>query len=156
MNKILSGNEALKEIKKWQQTGHEIVFTNGCFDLLHVGHVRYLKASAALGQKLVVALNSDASVKKLKGSGRPVNKLEDRMEVLAALEFVDLVTHFEEETPLQLISLFLPDIITKGGDYTIDTIVGADIVIENGGSVEIIDFEKGYSTTSMLNAKNSH
>jgi len=153
MNKVQSPEDALKTITQWQQTGYQIVFTNGCFDLIHVGHIRYLKASGALGDKLIVAINSDASVRILKGENRPVNNLADRMEVMAALECVDLVTFFEEETPLNIISSLIPDILTKGGDYTADNVVGGDVVTENGGRVEIIDFEKGYSTTNILSKK---
>ena len=153
MNKVQSPEDALKTITQWQQTGYQVVFTNGCFDLIHVGHIRYLKASGALGDKLIVAINSDASVRILKGENRPVNNLADRMEVMAALECVDLVTFFEEETPLNIISSLIPDILTKGGDYTADNVVGGDVVTENGGRVEIIDFEKGYSTTNILSKK---
>lgn len=150
MNKIQDQKSAAATVKSWQQQGLNVVFTNGCFDILHVGHIRYLQASAGLGDKLVLAINADASVKKLKGDSRPVNSLEDRMEVLAALSCVDLVTSFEEETPLNIITQLVPDVLTKGGDYTVDTIVGADVVLENGGSVQVIDFVQGYSTTAVI------
>ena len=150
MFKVCSQEDAKDIVRKWQQSGLQVVFTNGVFDILHVGHLRYLYASKALGDKLVVALNSDASVKILKGDSRPVNKLKDRMELLSGLAVVDLVISFEEETPFNIISALIPDIITKGGDYTPDTVVGADIVTEHGGSVRIINFENGYSTTSTI------
>ena len=127
-----------------------VVFTNGVFDVLHVGHLRYLNASKALGDKLIIALNSDESVKKLKGDNRPINTLADRMELIAGFEPVDLVISFEEETPFNVINALIPDVITKGGDYTPDTVVGAEIVTENGGEVIIINFEEGYSSTSII------
>lgn len=150
MFKVCSQEDAKEIVRSWQQSGFQVVFTNGVFDILHVGHLRYLYASKALGDKLVVALNSDASVKILKGDSRPVNKLKDRMELLSGLAVVDLVISFEEETPLNIISSLIPDIITKGGDYTPETVVGADIVTEYGGSVRIINFEDGYSSTAIL------
>ena len=150
MSKIQSWEAGTELVRSWQQSGYQVVFTNGVFDILHVGHLRYLNASKKLGDKLVLALNSDASVKKLKGDTRPFNNLDDRMELIAALEPVDLVLSFEEETPLNIITLLIPDIITKGGDYTPDMVVGGDIVMEHGGSVEIINFEEGYSTTSFI------
>jgi len=149
-SKIFDSIQAANRVKMWQQQGLEVVFTNGCFDLLHVGHVRYLNHSASLGDKLIVALNSDNSVKRLKGSTRPINTLNDRMEVIAALECVDAVTSFDEDTPLHIIQHILPDIITKGGDYTAEQVVGGAEVIETGGKVVIIDFEKGYSTTATI------
>ncbi len=150
MFKVCSQEDAKEIVRKWQQSGFQVVFTNGVFDILHVGHLRYLQASKALGDKLVVALNSDTSVKILKGDSRPVNKLKDRMELLSGLTVVDLVISFEEETPFNIISALIPDIITKGGDYTPETVVGADIVMEHGGSVRIIKFEDGYSTSSSI------
>lgn len=149
-NKVLSPQEAEKAVKIWQQQGLNVVFTNGCFDILHPGHVRYLTQSRALGDKLIVALNDDDSVRRLKGRSRPVNTLADRMEVLSALQCVDAVTCFSEDTPLILIQSLLPDILTKGGDYTPDKVVGADAVTEAGGQVIIIDFETGYSTSNIL------
>jgi rfaE bifunctional protein nucleotidyltransferase chain/domain len=127
-----------------------VVFTNGCFDILHRGHVEYLSAARALGDALVIGLNTDASVRRLKGEGRPVNQEEDRALVLAALEAVDAVVHFDEDTPLELITALLPDVLVKGGDYTIDTIVGAREVVAAGGEVVVAPLLAGRSTTSIL------
>jgi D-beta-D-heptose 7-phosphate kinase/D-beta-D-heptose 1-phosphate adenosyltransferase len=127
-----------------------VVFTNGCFDILHRGHVEYLSAARALGDCLVIGLNSDESVRRLKGSGRPVNSEGDRAYVLAGLEAVDAVTLFHEDTPLDLIRSLLPDVLVKGGDYTIDTIVGANEVIAAGGEVVVAQLVPGRSTTSIL------
>lgn len=129
----------------------ELVFTNGCFDVLHVGHVRYLKASRAFGGFQVIGLNSDASVRRLKGPTRPLNREEDRAEVLLGLKSVDAVVLFDEETPYELIKALTPRVLTKGGDYNRSTIVGADIVESNGGKVVVIPFEDGYSTTGLVN-----
>lgn len=150
LTKINSLEDAVSMVKTWQQSGFNVVFTNGVFDVLHVGHLRYLNASKALGDKLIIALNSDESVKKLKGDNRPINTLADRMELISGLEPVDLVISFEEETPFNVINALIPDVITKGGDYTPDTVVGAEIVTENGGEVIIINFEEGYSSTSII------
>ena len=141
LTKINSLEDAVSMVKTWQQSGFNVVFTNGVFDVLHVGHLRYLNASKALGDKLIIALNSD---------NRPINTLADRMELIAGFEPVDLVISFEEETPFNVINALIPDVITKGGDYTPDTVVGADIVTENGGEVIIINFEEGYSSTSII------
>lgn len=127
-----------------------MVFTNGCFDILHVGHVRYLQASREQGRYLVVGLNSDSSVKKLKGTSRPVNTESDRAEVLLGLSSVDYVVLFNEDTPLKLIESLKPQILTKGGDYKKETIVGAHFVESLGGKVVIIPFEPGYSTTATI------
>jgi rfaE bifunctional protein nucleotidyltransferase chain/domain len=128
----------------------KIVFTNGCFDIIHSGHIKYLNDSKKLGDILVVGLNSDASVKRLKGSDRPINSENDRALVLSALKSIDYVSIFDEDTPLELITEIIPDIITKGGDYNPETIVGADIVINNGGKVVIIQYVEGKSTTSII------
>lgn len=149
--KFKNAAEAAAIVQSWQDAGLEVVFTNGVFDILHVGHVRYLQASRLLGDKLIIGLNADDSVRRLKGDSRPINNLEARAEVLAALQCVDLITFFEEDTPLEIISLILPDILTKGGDYSIDKIVGAEIVQDQGGTVHSIDFIPGYSTTGILN-----
>lgn len=130
--------------------GHEVVFTNGCFDLLHPGHIRYLAHARDLGNFLVIGLNSDASVRRLKGPERPIQPERVRAEMLAALHMVDAVVLFNEDTPLELISALKPDILVKGGDYTPETVVGADVVTEYGGRVEIIPFENGYSTTDLI------
>lgn len=131
--------------------GRRIVFTNGCFDLLHPGHVRYLAAARQLGDTLVVALNTDASVRRLgKGDDRPINNQNDRAEVIAALADVDFVTLFDDDTPLELIRLLRPDVLVKGGDWQIDQIVGADLVRARGGEVHSLPFAPGYSTTELL------
>lgn len=128
----------------------KVVFTNGCFDLIHKGHVTYLERAGKLGSLLVVALNSDASVKRLKGPSRPINSLPDRLEVLAALESVDYVTWFDEDTPLELIRLLKPHVLVKGGDWKIDQIVGAQDVISWGGKVRSLVFVEGRSTTQII------
>lgn len=134
-----------------QQLGESIVFTNGCFDLLHAGHVDYLKAAKALGDRLVVAINTDASIKRLKGETRPINTLANRMTVLQALQAVDWVIPFDEDTPLDLINLLQPDILVKGADYQKENIVGADSVINKGGRVETITLTPHCSTTAIIN-----
>lgn len=134
------------------QRHKKIVFTNGCFDILHIGHIRYLKEAKAKGDILVLGLNSDASVKRLKGPSRPVNSEQDRMDMLAEMEFIDYVVLFEEDTPYNLITRVKPDILVKGGDYNVDNIVGADFVRANGGTVEVIPFVEGKSTTNIINA----
>ncbi len=131
--------------------GRKLVFTNGCFDILHRGHVSYLHAAAALGDMLIVGLNTDRSVAALKGPQRPLNNTADRAYVLAALQCVDAVVVFDEETPLQLISFLSPHVLVKGGDYSPDRVVGASHVLGLGGRVEIIPFVSGYSTTSLIN-----
>ena len=137
-------------IKSEQLKGKKIVFTNGCFDILHRGHVTYLNQARELGDLLIVGINSDESVKRVKGPERPVNMLEDRAYVLSALKSVDYVIPFEEDTPLNLINLIMPDILVKGGDYTIDRIIGAQEVLANGGKVEIIPFVPGKSTSAII------
>lgn len=128
----------------------KVVFTNGCFDILHLGHITYLAQARQLGDALVVGLNSDASVRRLKGPSRPVNDQNARAKVLAALECVDYVVFFEEDTPLNIITQVVPDVLVKGGDYSIDNIVGADFVMQNGGKVLTIPFVNGFSTTSII------
>ncbi len=130
--------------------GQRIVFTNGCFDLLHPGHVRYLEAARALGDLLVVGLNDDASVRQLKGPGRPVLRLPERAEVLAGLEAVDHVVAFAEDTPLRVIELLEPDVLVKGADWAADEIVGRELVLARGGRVERVEVVPGVSTTELL------
>lgn len=144
--------EALRlAIAEVQQQGEKVVLTNGCFDILHPGHVRYLQQARKLGDKLVVLVNSDASVKRLKGPERPVNQLDQRMEMLAALECVDWVTEFDADTPQTLIESLLPDILVKGGDYDdISQIAGHECVLANGGEVKILSFIEGHSTTNII------
>jgi D-beta-D-heptose 7-phosphate kinase/D-beta-D-heptose 1-phosphate adenosyltransferase len=149
-NKILS-REALENMSRtWHADGKKIVFTNGCFDILHKGHLQILTASAGFGDVLVVGLNSDASVKRLKGPERPVNDEEFRLWMMASLELVDAVTVFDEPTPKELVTVLQPDVIVKGGDYTPDQVVGASEVLARGGEVKIIPIVQGYSTTSLI------
>ena len=129
----------------------KIVFTNGCFDLLHVGHVRYLAQAKKLGDFLIIGLNSDSSVKELKGEDRPINSFEDRATLLSAIKSVDLVIMFEEQTPENLIKDIVPDILVKGGDYNIEDIVGYQTVMQNGGQVKTLSFYDGYSSTNYIN-----
>jgi D-beta-D-heptose 7-phosphate kinase/D-beta-D-heptose 1-phosphate adenosyltransferase len=130
--------------------GEKIVFTNGCFDLLHPGHVTYLEDAKKLGQRLVVAVNADASVKRLKGEGRPIQSAESRMAVLAGLESVDWVVVFEDDTPERLLQLLKPDVLVKGGDYSPEQVVGASIVKNYGGDVKVLSFVENVSTTSIV------
>ena len=148
--KILDVNSAKTLLDEWKQNSYSIVFTNGCFDILHAGHVDYLEKSRALGDKLIIAVNTDQSVSKIKGPTRPIVDEKARMKVLASLEFVDCVTWFNEDTPLDLIKLLEPDILVKGDDYSMDNIVGADVVMKNGGRVETIPLLKGHSTSSII------
>lgn len=149
-DKILSLDALQHRCNAWRTTGQKIVFTNGCFDILHYGHLQLLAAAAELGNKLVVGLNTDASVHKLKGPERPVTNEKDRLFQLASLLFVDAVCLFDEDTPENLIKAIKPDVLVKGGDYTIDRIVGADFVTSYGGEVAVIPFVQGYSTTSLI------
>jgi rfaE bifunctional protein nucleotidyltransferase chain/domain len=138
-------------INKIKAERKKIVFTNGCFDLLHVGHIRYLSQAKKLGDFLIIGLNSDSSVKELKGEDRPINSFEDRATLLSAIESVDLVIMFEEQTPENLIKDIVPDILVKGGDYNIEDIVGYQTVIQNGGQVKTLSFYEGYSSTNYIN-----
>ncbi len=149
-NKIKSLPEATTQVKAWQNAGLKVVFTNGCFDLLHLGHVDYLEKARSMGDKLVLGLNSDNSVSRFKGPERPLQDQQSRARVLASLQFVDLVVLFDEDTPLNLISQLLPNILVKGSDYLAENIVGADVVKKNGGEVKTIDFVPGYSTTRIV------
>jgi rfaE bifunctional protein nucleotidyltransferase chain/domain len=143
--------DALKaETDKWKANGDKVVFTNGVFDLLHIGHISYLAAAAELGQKLIIGLNSDASTRRLKGPTRPVNDEYSRSIMLAAIFFIDAVVLFEEDTPIIPITTLLPDILVKGGDYSIDQIVGAPEVMANGGEVKAIEFVDGYSSSNII------
>ncbi|QJD97501.1 D-glycero-beta-D-manno-heptose 1-phosphate adenylyltransferase [Mucilaginibacter robiniae] len=150
LSKISNLPELKTTVSNWQQQGLKVVFTNGCFDLLHTGHITYLAKAAEMGDKLILGLNADASVKRLKGESRPVNPQDSRALLLAALFFIDAVVLFEEDTPHNLITILLPDLLVKGGDYTIDNIVGASEVIANGGEVKTINFVEGYSSTSII------
>ena len=141
---------ANNQISKWKEAGCTIVFTNGCFDIIHRGHIKLLSAAKEKGDRVVVGLNGDQSVKRLKGNDRPLQPVEDRAMILDAIESVDMVVCFEEDTPAEIILHFLPDVLVKGGDYTTDTIVGADTVIANGGTVETIPLIPEKSTTALL------
>ena len=149
-DKIHTREEMIRLCNVWRASGQKIVFTNGCFDILHRGHLDLIAKAADKGNVLIVALNTDASVKRLKGEERPVNHEQDRMFQIASLLCVDAVCLFDEDTPEELIKFINPDVLVKGGDYTIDTIVGANHVIANGGSVEIIPFVDGYSTSALI------
>lgn len=141
-----------KKIEIWKFNNQQVVFTNGCFDILHLGHVDYLEKAAALGKKLIIGVNTDASVKTLeKGKERPINDEYARMRILAALSFVDAVILFDEATPLELITALEPSILVKGNDYSVDNIVGADVVLKSGGEVKTIELVEGYSTTNIIN-----
>jgi D-beta-D-heptose 7-phosphate kinase/D-beta-D-heptose 1-phosphate adenosyltransferase len=141
----------------WRKQGLRIGFTNGCFDILHPGHVKVLTAARVACDRLVVGLNSDASVKRLKGEGRPVQNERARSEVLAALEAVDLVVIFEEDTPLNLITQIRPSVLVKGGDYAREQVIGHEIVASDGGEIVLVDILEGFSTTSLVRrARESH
>ncbi len=137
-------------VTAWQKEGKKMVFTNGVFDLLHIGHITYMAKAADLGDKLIIGLNSDSSVKRIKGEDRPVNDQNNRAAILAALFFVDAVVVFEDDTPLNLITALMPDILVKGSDYSVENIVGAKEVIAQGGEVKTINFVEGYSSTSII------
>lgn len=147
---VLSEAELMVAVNDAKAHGESIVMTNGCFDLLHPGHIRYLEEAKALGNRLIVAVNSDASVKRLKGNSRPVNPLTDRMEVLAGLRAVDWVVCFDEDTPARLIEAVLPDVLVKGGDYRVEQIAGHQAVLACGGEVKILSFVEGHSTSTLL------
>jgi D-glycero-beta-D-manno-heptose 1-phosphate adenylyltransferase len=150
-DKIVDLNSAKKLVNDWKSAGNKVVFTNGCFDIVHLGHIDYLEKARLKGDKLVLGLNTDASVKKLKGEKRPLVDEYARSRMMASLQFVDAVILFGEDTPLQLINEIKPDILVKGNDYSIETIVGAKEVLANGGSVETVDLIDGYSTTQIIN-----
>ena len=149
-DKITDLATALRRIAGWKAAGEKIVFTNGCFDILHLGHVDYLEKARGLADRLVLGLNTDASIRRLKGESRPVVPEHARGRVMAALWFVDVVIPFEENTPIRLIEAVKPDILVKGDDYTFENIIGADFVISTGGKVQTIPLVKGYSTTQLI------
>ena len=160
--KIVSIEEAKRKISMWHMKNDVVCFTNGCFDILHLGHITYLAKAASLGKRLIVAINSDDSVRLLnKAPNRPINNEHARMMVLAALGCVDLVVVFDEQTPLEIIKELLPDVLIKGADYDAEEtdknhpkyIIGSDVIKANGGKVETISFVEGYSTTSILAKK---
>jgi D-glycero-beta-D-manno-heptose 1-phosphate adenylyltransferase len=149
-NKIFSERDLVDRVQQWRAAGEIIILTNGCFDLLHVGHIRYLRAAKQLGGRVVVGLNSDASVRLLKGEGRPRTPARERAEILAALQDVDAVTIFDSPDVRELVRLLRPDIHAKGTDYTVDTVPERDVVIACGGRVEIVGDPKDHSTREML------
>ena len=147
---------SIDAIKSNKKCNKKIVFTNGCFDILHVGHIRYLSQAKLLGDILVVGINSDESVKNLKGPSRPINSLSDRSLLLSELVCVDYVVSFKEQTPLKLIKMIMPDILVKGGDYSLDNVVGSKEVIGAGGKVELLKFHDGYSSTNYIDKIKKH
>ena len=147
---VLSESDLLIEIERHKSVKQRIVMTNGCFDILHPGHVAYLQQASAQGDLLVVAVNDDDSVRRLKGSSRPINPLSDRMAILAALGCVDFVVPFSEDTPARLVEALAPDILVKGGDYQVEEIAGHESVLARGGRVMTLDFLPGHSTSSLL------
>ncbi|MEO8760958.1 MAG: D-glycero-beta-D-manno-heptose 1-phosphate adenylyltransferase [Bacteroidia bacterium] len=151
-HKIISRDEVKKRANVWRMFNNKIVFTNGCFDILHQGHIDYLTKAKDLGQKLIIGLNTDASVKRLnKSPERPINTEQSRAFILAALGFVDAIVLFDEETPYNLISAIQPDVLVKGADYKAEEIVGYDIVKARGGEVATIELTQGFSTTALIN-----
>ena len=148
--KIMSREQLIQRVNTWRTERQTIVFSNGCFDIIHPGHAQYLAAAAALGSRLVIGVNTDDSVKRLKGAARPVISENERCLLLASFQFVDAVCLFDEDTPLELIKSIIPDVLVKGKDYTIDQIVGADVVLQHGGKVETIELVEGFSTSSLI------
>ncbi len=148
--KILTPNSLLKRIEFWRTLGDKIVFTNGCFDILHQGHVHLLSTCNEFGDRVVVGLNADVSVKRLKGNSRPVNDERSRAVILASLQFVDAVVLFYEDTPENLIHYIHPDVLVKGGDWQKEEIIGSDFVEEYGGEVKTVPYLKGFSTTEII------
>ena len=149
-DKICSLELLTEKISSWKEQGNKVVFTNGCFDILNLGHIDYLEKASQKGDHLVIGLNTDSSVRKLKGEERPINNEYARARMLAALSFVSAVVSFSEDTPYELIKTLLPTTLVKGSDYLAENIVGADIVIAHGGTVETIDLVDGYSTTNII------
>jgi rfaE bifunctional protein nucleotidyltransferase chain/domain len=149
-SKIISTDEISSLKKVLSDAGKSIVFTNGCFDIIHRGHIEYLATASDLADVMILGLNTDISVSRIKGEGRPLQDQISRSLTLAALAFIDYVVLFDEETPYELIKLIVPDVLVKGSDYKIEEIVGHDIVLASGGRVETIDFIPGYSTTEIL------
>lgn len=155
-NKIFSREKLIKQVFAWKMTGKKIVFTNGVFDVLHKGHIASLSEAAGYGEILIVAVNSDESVKRLKGPARPINDEQARALIIASLVQTDAVVIFEEDTPLDLIKALLPDVLVKGGDYTIENIAGAKEVIADGGIVKIAAMVQGISSTQIIEKMNSN
>ena len=149
-SKIYSLLDLKVQSDKWKENGKKIVFTNGCFDLVHRGHIEVLANTADLGDKLIIGLNSDSSIKDLKGENRPIMDETSRAILLASLQFVDAVVFFSEETPYKLIETLVPDILAKGGDYKVTEIAGHEVVLENGGEVILVPFIDGFSSTNIV------
>jgi len=149
-SKLVNRAEAVRKIAQWRALGKTVSFTNGCFDILHRGHIFSLSQAAAEADYLIVGLNSDASTKRLKGKERPVNDEQSRAQLLSALVMVDIIVLFEEDTPLELITTLLPDVLVKGGDYKVEQIAGSKEVIANGGRVVINPIVEGFSTTGLI------
>lgn len=147
--KIQNWNQILQTLKKWRQEGEKIVFTNGCFDLLHYGHIHYLAQASELGSKLIIGLNSSSSVKRLKGKHRPIKDEKTRQIILAAFQFVDAVVLFDQDTPLELIALIIPEVLVKGGDWKPEEIVGSEVVLNHAGIVKSLPFIEGYSSSAL-------
>ncbi len=149
-NKIYSLDNLKNQVKSWKKSGKKIVFTNGCFDIIHRGHIEILTQTADLGDKLIIGLNSDKSIKILKGEKRPIIEEKYRAILLASLSFVDAIVVFSEDTPINLINKIMPDVLAKGGDYEIEKIVGHEVVQKNGGKVILIPFLNGFSSTNII------
>ena len=150
-HKITTISEIAGKVQKWRKAGLSLVFTNGCFDLLHAGHIRYLQTAAGFADIFILGLNSDSSVRKLKGIRRPIMPQSDRALLLSAIEAIDCVVIFDEETPARLLETVLPDVLVKGGDYIVEDIVGYETVTKNGGRVEVVNYVEGKSTTGIVN-----
>ncbi|WP_044201773.1 D-glycero-beta-D-manno-heptose 1-phosphate adenylyltransferase [Flammeovirga sp. OC4] len=150
-HKIVDLDKGLEIRAEWKKNNETVVFTNGCFDIVHLGHVDYLEQARAQGSKMILGLNTDSSVKKLKGEERPINNEYARARLLAAFEFIDMVILFGDDTPINLINELMPDVLVKGADYTVENIVGAKEVMANGGEVKTITLVEGFSTTSIIN-----
>ena len=155
MGQILNRKNISEFVENLHKAGKTVAATNGCFDILHVGHVRYLQQSRSYADYLIVLLNSDKSVKSIKGNDRPINNEMDRAEILVALNCVDFVVMFDEDSPALLLDEIKPDVYTKGADYTMETLPERDIMIKNGTKVEFIDFVQGKSTTNIINKINN-
>jgi D-glycero-beta-D-manno-heptose 1-phosphate adenylyltransferase len=149
-DKIRETAEAKKKVAEWKAKGQRVVFTNGCFDILHLGHVDYLEKARNLGDRLIIGLNTDSSVSRFKGPQRPIQDQKSRARILSSLQFVDMVVLFDEDTPKELISTLVPDVLVKGSDYLAENIVGADVVKKAGGEVRTIDLVTGYSTSKVV------
>ena len=155
MGQIINREHIAEFVDKLHKSGKTVVATNGCFDILHVGHVRYLQKTKAFADYSIVLLNSDISVKKIKGPSRPINNEQDRAEILCALSCVDYVVMFDEDSPRNLLDKIKPDVYTKGADYTMETLPEADIMLKNGTRVEFIEFVQGHSTTNTIEKINN-